>query len=157
MHRVPKTTTFYPNFAYCMQYAPYRANKLLKFCLLHAECTMRSMQCLLCLLVGLLTWLLDCFLLACAYENKVEYQKPALFPKILLTACSTHHAVSKQTPQILLTACSTIHAIKSTQNHPFFLKFCLLHAVCTMHKVPKTTNFFSNFAYCMQYKVPKPP
>ena len=57
--------------------------------------------------------------------NCIENQKPPLFPQILLSACSAHHSVSKQTPQILLTACSTHHAIKSTQNHHFFFKFSL--------------------------------
>ena len=70
--------------------------------------------------------------------NCIENQEPPLLPQILLSACSAHHSVSKQTPQILLTACTTDPTKKT-----FFLKFCLLHAVYTMqytnklHRVPQ--------------------
>ena len=154
---------FSSNFAYCMHYAPiwcqsdvispnlhyapcikYPNHFFLNHCLLHAVYTICSTQ-----------------------TNCIEYQKPPLFPQILLTACSAHHAVSKQTPQILLTACSTHHPKKSTQNHHFFLKFSLLHAVGTIHtqyankvhRVPITTPFFLKFcllhALCIMHKIPK--
>ena len=61
--------------------------------------------------------------------NCIENQKPPLFPQILLSACSAHHSVSKQTPQILLYCIQYTPCKKEYQKPPLFCQ--IFPTACT--------------------------